>query len=169
MANAMIPIQTVVVGTAVNAVSFTSIPQGFKDLYVEAYWSCTSTGNGNPMTAGFNSDSTATYSYEGFQLYPGATYVAGGTSQGLDMGLNSGAKTQFTMTRFWVGEYSSTTKWKTVLQRTDLQPSSSFPNIVRGTRYPQTTAVTSMFFWSDSSQSTNIAVGSTFKLWGVSA
>lgn len=163
MGAALIPLQTITLGSTVTSVTFASIPGTFRDLRLVVVGTQTTTGNGSYLR--FNSDATTSYAFvsaegngsgkssygwEDSYMYFAATY-------------NSGDTTVPSVEVIEILDYSQTDKHKTAIGRI----SSPAREVAMGaSRWYKTAAITSILV---SGQFTSFKAGTTFSLYGVVA
>lgn len=154
--NTYVALATQTLSSATTTVTFSSIPQGYTDLFFVANVS----GSG-PQYARyrFNGDTGSNYS---FTVITGdgssATSSRAASQSGLNMGLNNPTATNF----LHVMNYSNTTTNKTVLARRN---SASFGLDQYVGLWRSTAAINSIEFYSPN----NFDIGSTFSLYGIAA
>jgi hypothetical protein len=156
------PIQTQTVGTAVAAVTFSSIPQTYTDLILTINGGLTSAGN--DLRLRFNSDSATNYSRTG--LYgdgsSSLTYRNSGSDNIISpqfAGTVSGSIAVMN-----INNYSNTTTHKSVLLRSGY--SGGFVFLQAGL-WRNTSAITTIE--CGITAATTWLVGSTFTLYGIKA
>ena len=160
--NTYVALDKVTVGTAVNNITFTSIPQGYTDLVVVMNNQIASGGNDNILYQ-YNGDTATNYS--GTSLYGtgsaaasdrasnSANYIAGRVGSAVN-----------STSIFQVQNYSNATTYKTSLSRANVSDAlvMAFVGLWRSTA-----AITSLKLYTASS--VNFNVGSTFSLYGIAA
>ena len=142
-----------VLSSAASSVTFSSIPQGFKDLVLECVMSSNSGGVTYPILR-FNGDTGANYSY---------TYLNGNGSTA-----QSGRGTTFFialvtpslgMNVLQIMSYSNTNVFKTVLNRSSQDPGNIGADVAL---WRSTAAITSL-----SLDTTSFQAGNIFRLYGI--
>lgn len=165
--NTYVALDKITVGSAVSSVDFNAISQAYTDLVIVCSARYTSTNVGQGIGIRFNGDSTTNYSatiLEG----DGATassYRGTSLTRGLAGAVANGSQTSFAPSIIYVQNYANATNFKTYLVR------QSGPTYVQGIvglwrKAPE--AITSISIIADSTAG-NIAVGSTFSLYGIKA
>jgi hypothetical protein len=149
------PIATQTLGSAAASVTFSSIPQGYTDLYivVNSY----EPTNGASIAIQFNGDSGSNYSY---------TFMYGdGSSTGSQRATNTsscyvGQINGGTIVLASINNYSNNTTYKTALSRGSASTQNTFTSI---STWRNTSPITSMTI----SRGGNFTVGTTFSLYGI--
>lgn len=158
-------INSVTLAASSSTVTFSSLPQNFRDLVLIA--SAASTGGGTNAAVRFNSDSGSNYS----RVLMGANGVgAVGTAAGTQTGFqyDNWAFTTTTLGNsnhiLQIMDYSATDKHKTILAR-----ANRFGETIDALagRWANTAAITSVQVVSFSGES--YIAGSTFTLYGIEA
>ena len=160
--NTYVALDKVTVGTAVNQVTFTSIPQGYTDLVIVMNNQIASGGNDNILYQ-FNGDTGSNYS--------GTSLIGNGSAASSDRASNTvsyvagrvGSAVNSTSI-FQVQNYSNTTTNKTSISRANVSDTAVFAFVGL---WRSTAAITSIRLYTASS--VNFNVGSTFSLYGISA
>lgn len=158
MAYTLISTQTLLNPTA--TVTFSGIPQGFKDLVIE--FMCNGTTGGANSFFQLNNDIGTNYS--GTQLYGSGTAAASlrGTNSTNGYG---GVTSDYSAIYLHLFSYANTNTYKTTIARGGTGASGAGRYIDAAVSlWRSTAAVTSIKYFVDA----NIPSGSTFKLWGVS-
>jgi len=150
-------IATITLDSSTSSVTFSSIPQGYRDL--ELVFSGTTTNGQGPRFV-YNSESAATNYSRVIMVGTGSS-----TSSSSDSGTTNGQKALQTNATQSTGvvqllDYSATDKHKTVLSRTG--PANDVLLAI-AQRWANTAAITNIQIISDTSFST----GSTFDLYGI--
>ena len=166
MAKTYESIATQTLGTAVPSITFTGIPQGYTDLVVVFSGNSTQTGSGvNSLRLRVNGNPTVIYSDTG--LEGNGTSASSYRSTGNDfmvVGNISQASGPVGNVITQLMNYSNTTTFKTVLSRSN--NSQTVTSAIVGL-FRSTSAITSIEFYRDGTN--NIAVDSTFSLYGIKA
>ena len=163
MANAMVALANLTLGSAASTVTFASIPATYRDLVLVSFVPSLS---GSPTAKGaylrLNGDTGSNYN---------TVYMYGnGSSTGSDPETNSN-------TLFWgafpaaggidnftILDYAQTDKHKSTLGRANGNGASTW---AYAGRWASTSAVTSIALTSPDTGSDQFAIGSTFSLYGV--
>ncbi len=155
--NTYTPLATVTLTTTDSDITFSSIPNTYRDLVLVVRGTTTA---GVALYARFNSDSTsANYPRVGMAGYGSTAASFSGTEPGIQAAFLTTANTWILN----VMDYSASDKHKTVLSR--LNQDTSEVNAI-ATRWANTAAITSVQFITASS---TFAAGTTFSLYGVIA
>ena len=166
MAKTYESIATQTLGTAVPSITFTGIPQGYTDLVVVFSGNSTQTGSSvNSLRLRVNGNPTVIYSDTG--LEGNGTSASSYRSTGNDfmvVGNISQASGPVGNVITQLMNYSNTTTFKTVLSRSN--NSQTVTSAIVGL-FRSTSAITSIEFYRDGTN--NIAVDSTFSLYGIKA
>ncbi len=156
------PIATQTVGTAIQTVTFSSIPQTYTDIVVAS--SIQVSGNVNVWMR-FNSDTGSNYSYTTLEGN-GSSATSGRSTNDSKIQLDSVAYPPFSGSSFapnlvHIMNYSNTTTYKTALLRANngAVGVSLFAGLWRSTA-----AISTISFVAGA---VNFAVGTTFTLYGV--
>ena len=160
------PISTQTLGTATAAISFTSIPQTYTDLFLVTNIGMATVDNSALIT--FNDDTGSNYSLT--WLYENGTPGSSRSTSraNIYMNANVGASTSVeTMTTTSIQNYSNTTTYKTIIGRANRASSSGS---YEGTEalvglWRSTSAITKITITGQS----NLIVGCTFTLYGIKA
>lgn len=162
--NTYTPLATVTLTGTDSEVVFASIPQSYRDLIVVCKWGLTGSGD---SIGGFRLNA-ATSNYTNISTVSQAGSISAETRTSDDLSFvwrvgNDGSINATTIIQ--IMDYSATDKHKTTLTRNN-GPANDFINATAG-RWASTAAVTSVALrpWSGG----NIAIGSTFSLFGVTA
>lgn len=161
MAYTLIASQTLLNPTA--TVTFSGIPQGFKDLMLEFNGGIVKAANIDSLLVQFNNDTGSNYSYTDLS---GNGTTASSTRQSsatyfwcdvaaTNLGLSS-------VSTFNVMSYANTNVYKTTLYR---EATAGNDTEARVSLWRSTTAITSIKLFPYTGS--GFATGSTFKLWGV--
>jgi hypothetical protein len=166
MANALVALATTTLATWNPTVTFSSIPQGYRDLRIVAYNVIdVTTAN---MKFRYNGDSGSNYSMVRFGFnYQPVTYSDGGTSTAIEDTRGYPTSSGGVMATIDILDYSATDKHKVSLSRHQGNPTINGQglDIIAG-RWASTAAITSITF---SLSSGNFGQYATFSLYGVSA
>jgi len=168
MHGALVPIGYALANGSTQTFNFSSIPQGYQDLYVVVNGRSTRAVTNEVMLYGVNSDTSTIYSY---------TWLYGnGSSAGSSRVTASGyfiAQDQLTGTSASSGiwgsgtmhilNYSNSSTYKTFLARGAADANGSGETSLTVGLYRNTTAITSLQVISY----TNLVAGSTIELFGV--
>jgi len=156
----MEPIATQTLTSAAIGITFSSIPQGYRDLVVTLHGVFTA-GSNNEIGARINNSSAAIYDRQ--ILYSDTSTVSSGSGQGdnyLSIAYGAGSTTNPIMFEANFMEYSNTTRYKSIIS----QGGTSVGNSIIVSSWGSTAAMTSLYVYSLAS---NFAVGSTVSIWGV--
>lgn len=153
-------IEEKVIGTAVNVVTFSSIPGTYKDLILEI--ANVSTGW---MYGRVNGDTAANYSGTRLQGNgTSATSSRGSNLTTVDISVDWGsAGTGAAKMQFF--SYANTSVYKTILNSVGVATTTASVNV---SLWRSTSAITSISLYPDGYTGYNFGVGSVFRLWGVS-
>jgi hypothetical protein len=156
------PIATQTVGTAIQTITFSSIPQTYTDIVIAS--AIQVSGNVNVWFR-FNGDTGTNYSFTLLQGN-GSSGSSGRSSNDSKIQLDSVAYPYFTSTAFspnWVHimNYSNTTTYKSALFRAN---NATVGVSIGSGLWRNTAAITSISFIAGA---VNFAVGTTFTLYGV--
>ena len=160
------PISTQTLGTATAAISFTSIPQTYTDLFLVSNLGLATVDQSTFIT--FNDDTASNYSVT--WLYANTSPASSRSSSRANIYLNAnvGASTAVeTTTIVNVQNYSNATTYKTTLGRANRSSSSgSYEGVetIVGL-WRSTSAITKITITGQS----NLIVGYTFTLYGIKA
>jgi len=150
-------IASITLGSSASSVTFSSLPQGFRDLVLVISGQQTNNGDVNFY---FNSDTGSNYSRI-YMLGDGSgTSTLSTTSS--TYGYISATVESSSITQ--IMDYSATDKHKTVLNRSDL--TNSF-TIAQAGRWANTAAITSIEL--DANSTGTFDTGCTFALWGIAS
>lgn len=148
-----------VLGSAVNSVTFSSIPGTYKDLIMEI--SCVSQGW---MYGRINGDSGTNYSRTALRGDGTAASSFRGSNQTLmDYSVDFGSAGRGVFV-IQFNSYANTSMNKTVLYRGGLTTTYVQAGVIL---WRSTGAITSLSFYPDGYTGYNFAVGSTFRLYGI--
>lgn len=160
------PINTQTLGTATAAISFTSIPQTYTDLFLVCNLGMATIDSSALIT--FNDDTANNYSetwlYENGS--PGSTRSSNRAN--IYMNANVGSSTAVeTLTTTNIQNYSNTTTYKTTLGRANRASTAGSYEGVEAMvgLWRSTSAITKITITGQS----NLIVGSTFTLFGIKA
>jgi hypothetical protein len=157
-----------VTGSAVPSITFTGISGSYTDLVIVCNWTISS-GSSNFLLT-FNGDSTSgLYSKTQIEGVGSNPALTGATANANNIGLESNIATSTTIPSVQiinVMNYSSTSVFKTVMARQAGWLSGAAGTSARMGLWRNTNAITSITLTGGG---TNIAVGSTFSLYGIAA
>lgn len=168
MATAIVPLANLTLGTAQLTVTFSSIPNTYRDLYFVYVGKSASYQSAFPSIRLNNDTTTGNYTGQEMSGAQPSTASASTMNNSYGLNINSGANVNMTNTGvivFHVLDYSATDKHKMVLSRYNFPTSGAGAS---GARWANTAAVTTVTFGNDFS-TVNFAAGSTFALYGVLA
>lgn len=160
MADAQVLIGQITLTSAQATVSFTNLPQTYRDLRL-VVTATNSVGASNGIWMQLNGDAGGNYSYTYMRASGTATYgtsATGTTYSSIGWLSNSNP----TPVQTSIMDYSMTNKHKTIISRSDEVAGYLFAWV---NRWASTSAVTSISLFNESSG--NFAIGSTFALYGV--
>ena len=151
-----------------TAITFGSIPQGYRDLRIVGS-NIVATSNYSQPEFRLNGDSGSNYSHvqmTGKSWTPTAYTSAGASNLGLILftGIAPTARLMFTLDIF---DYSATNKHKTTIGSCDYIDTSETVASRIANRWANTAAVTSVTIFIGPTYTAPIAAGATFKLFGV--
>jgi hypothetical protein len=150
-----IPIASQTLTTNAASVTFSSIPQGFRDLVFVIAGQMGATAG----IRGIINGDTTFGNYSG--VFMAATTTAtSGTYSNPDVAALSGSSQS--MSYFHIFDYSQTDKHKTILSRND----RSDATVARAVRWANTNAITEVSLQADN---TTFNAGTTFALYGIEA
>lgn len=158
------PLANITLSSSAATVTFSSISQIYKDLVLVISVGSTAAGGSYPRLRPNNNSTTDAYSYvEGWAQ---ASSVYAGLSTATSVGGIAGGTAPISTTNkavltYTIADYSSTSKHKNFLIRTDS------PSVLAGMsfyRWNQTTAISSLVLSNDTG---SFSSGSTFKLFGI--
>ena len=160
------PINTQTLGTATPAISFTSIPQTYTDLFLVTNFGLATVDQSALIT--FNDDTASNYSVT--WLYANTSPASGRSSSRANIYLNAnvGASTAVQTTAIVnVQNYSNTTTYKTTLGRSNRASTAGSYEGVEALAglWRSTSAITKITITGQS----NLIIGSTFTLYGIKA
>lgn len=150
-------ISSITLAAASGSVTFSSIPQNFRDLVV------------NVVILGLTGSPTTRDSYLSLNGSGGSSifmYSAGSGVSGTRAEIHVPYGPYQNMTNLQIMDYSAIDKHKTILQRTG---SASNVDWAIASRWPDTAAVTSITFNAPDSGTRTFTAGSTFTLYGIEA
>jgi hypothetical protein len=160
MANAMVALANITLGSAAATVTFGSIPSTYRDLRLVV--DVINTNSSNQTNIQLNADTGANYTrvIMASQAASGATSASNSGTSIVCMGWSAPENTARTLLTADFLDSSATDKHKTVLLR------SNHTNEVDAVaaRWANTSAITSIKLYPDSS---TFAAGSTFALYGI--
>jgi len=158
MANAMVALANITLGSAQATITFSSIPATYRDLRIVV--SCQAMSGNGVMATQFNADTGSNYSYVGM-------YGEGG-SAGSESGSTTYIKTSVSnvtsneMITIDVMDYSATDKHKSAL----LRPGNAATNLAAyAGRWANTAAVTSVKLYHTGTN--QFGAGTTATLYGI--
>jgi hypothetical protein len=171
MPNTYTELQRTVVGTAASSVNFSlSGISGYTDLRMVI--SGTTTVTGYSFTLGVNGDTGSNYSQtlisgNGSSAQSAKYANASNTSMYLGGWVNGFSTTDPNVITVDFMNYSNTTTYKTILWRSGVASRNTEAGVIqwRGTTGSATQAITSITIYAQSGS--NIAVGTTFSLYGI--
>jgi len=149
------PIASITLGSSASSVTFSSIPQNYRDLVLVF------NGNGTSDSFLFSYPNSDTGNATQVIMQGNGSNTSSSAFSGLSWGtINTGGKTQAILQ--WM-DYSVTDKHKTVLIR---DPEGIVLSIARAARWASTAAITSLEIVTNSGL---VTAGSTFALYGIEA
>ena len=151
----MTALASITLQDATASVSFSGIPQNYRDLVIS--YAPIGTASGQTLIR-LNGDSGSTYSFVTMQGNGSSASSVVQSNAGLTNGGDLVIGTPSSNT-FQIMNYSATDKHKTSLSRHD----STVRALAIAHRYPSTSAITSILLYTTSG---NFDVGSTFNLYG---
>lgn len=169
--NTYVPIATQTLGSAAASVTFSSIPTTYTDLVLVCSYAVTTAGNSVLMQVGNGSADTGS-NYSDTVVYGnGTSALSQRTSSNTKFYLieagNVGLTVGNTTTIANLMNYSNTSTYKTVLFRGNSSAATTFPAVeAQATLWRSTSAINFIYLFSSGG---NIASGSTFSLYGISA
>ena len=160
------PIASQTLTSSAASVTFSSIPQDYRDLVVVTNGRGTTTSY-TVMAVAFNGSSTG---YEFVAMYGDGSATASYTESATVISANQIARSNstsgyFTPVIFNIMDYSATDKHKSVLLRNSGTGTNMIVLAGAG-RWANTSAITSMTFYPGNG---NFETGSTFELFGIAA
>ena len=161
------PIATTTTTTASPAVTFSSIPQTYTDLFLVISIRANSTPTSFGTGIRFNSDTGSNYSRT--VVYgSGSSAVSFRDTNQTRIFYSAGSTTasQFNVIRLNIMNYSNASIYKTVVARND---DISDVTSVSSALWRNTNAITSVTITPYDDNSTGFATGSTFTLYGIKA
>jgi len=161
-----VPISTITLTSNSSNVLFSGIPQIYTDLVLVYNARYTSTNTGQGLALRCNSDSGSNYSWTILEGNGSTTssYRGSNTTSIAIGAVANGSQSSFGQGIVSLNNYSNTTSNKACIAR---QAGPSFLQIIAGS-YRSTSPITSVSIFP-SGTATNIASGSTFTLYGISA
>lgn len=164
---AMTLISEQVLGSTTQSITFTNIPQTYKDLVIEVLGKSDSTTDSG-LYLRFNNDTANAYS-ETYLFGSGSSASSGrSTNQSTWIGFgdldNSGTANVYSYFTHNVMSYASSSIYKTVLSR--FSAGNNYVNVA-AILYRSTSPITSILLSAYTPYGRNIAAGSVFRLWGV--
>ena len=155
------PIQTTTLSSAIDNVTFSSIPNTYTDLVIVAN-SKNVTSNANYLGFRYNSDSGSNYGYV-YLLGSGTTVASGvGTTQSFGR-YGNGSTANFEVSFLNIFNYANTNVFKTSISQSNAVASYA---ISYTSTWRSTSAITSVQLFTDAG---NWAIGSVFTLYGIKA
>lgn len=154
----MTALASITLQEATASVSFSGIPQNYRDLVLVGSVKHT-TSNGGYIAYRLNGDTGINYPMV-YMLGNGSTTASAAISSDAFGRFGNAGTSNFESTIFNIFDYSATDKHKTTLSRTNIV---SLYTVAYATRWASTSAVTSIQLFPDSGQ---FASGSTFNLYG---
>ena len=165
MANAMALISSITLATATSSISFNSIPQNYRDLYIVITGPSGTTGTGSGFQ--FNGDTNYSSNYSrigmgggGSSAYSFSNVGSGNPTANHD----GGAFGADCATIANIMDYSATDKHKIMLTRANRPANETHLQVMR---WASTSAITTILISTDGA--TNLTSGMTFNLYGVIA
>lgn len=162
-----------VVGTAINAVSFTGVPSGYTALAIMAYGRVSDSAASEPVGMQFNSDTGNNYDNE--FVYGTASTAAAGSSAGVTFldGIDFAGATATTnvagSANVFINNYADTNFYKSETSSNAriliLGTTSNYLAVEYAGVWRSTSAITSIKFFDTNGG--NISVNSSFTIWGV--
>ncbi len=158
----MTALASITLQEATASVSFSGIPQNYRDLVLVSSAKNATTTTTDNLNITFNSDTGSNYSYvQMFGTGSGSGASSSGTETNLRALLFSGSTdTYFANGVAQIIDYSATDKHKTVISRRD---SVNYYTVAVAGRWANTAAITSVVLTPISG---SITAGSTFNLYG---
>jgi hypothetical protein len=160
-------IATTTATTASSAVTFSSIPQTYTDLFLVISIRANSTPTSFGTGIRFNSDTGSNYSRT--VVYgSGSSAVSFRDTNQTRMFYSAGSTTanQFNLIRLNINDYSNTAVYKSVIARND---DVSDVTSISASLWRNTNAITSITITPFDDNSTGFATGSSFTLYGITA
>lgn len=161
----MTALASITLQAASASVSFSGIPQNYRDLILIENPRHESSATGQSTLIQFNGDSGANYTM---------VYMAGNISNSTGQSGTGGSATSLWTSRFnnndgnngiaYIIDYSATNKHKTVISKGHLNLSAGLAVISFANRWANTAAINSMTLFPETGG--NYAAGSTFDLYG---
>lgn len=162
MANAMVALATITLGSAASTVTFASIPATYRDLrLVSQVLSLSGTPTAYGSSIRFNSDSGSNYST--IYAYGNGASTGSGSEGGTTLSWGQFPNTGGFDT-FEILDYSATDKHKSTLGRSGSVSASVW---MYANRWASTSAITSITLTSPDLGADTFAAGSTFSLYGI--
>jgi hypothetical protein len=153
-----------VLGSSASSVTFNSIPQTHRDLWIVIFGIATGTSLAQ-IKMRVNGSSTAAYETQAmFGIDTGANAVRLTSQTSLECGIIG--ETDPSTSEAVIAGYTNTSYAKMVLSRASYQDTSGFPIIwsSAGHKYDDTSAITSLTLFP---QTNNFAAGASFSLYGL--
>lgn len=155
------PIATQTVSSSTTSITFSSIPQTYTDLRVIINGT-SNAGGAAALAFRFNSDSGGNYSYR--LLYGTGSSAAGNYGSNTTEGYFGNVWTTPAISRADIMDYTSSSKYKTAISRTDDAANRTAEWI---TTWRNTSAVTTLQITTSSSYT--YEPGTTFTIYGIKA
>lgn len=161
------PLATVTLSSPAATVTFSNIPNTYRDLVLEFYWKVTSSATAADSILRFNSDSGNNYSYV-FMAGAGSASSAAGTQTFLTTNIDS--PNNYLLNKIQIFDYAQTNKNKTGLMR---EGDPTYAVWSRAFRWASSSAITSIAITASdrlgAGSPDDFATGSTFSIYGVVA
>jgi len=156
------PIQTTTLSSAIDNVTFSSIPNTYTDLVIVAN-SKNVTSNANYLGFRYNSDSGSNYGYV-YLLGSGTSPAVSGVGTGTTFGrYGNGSTANFEVSFLNIFNYANTNVFKTSISQSNAVANYA---ISYTSTWRSTSAITSVQLFTDAG---NWAIGSVFTLYGIKA
>lgn len=162
------PIATTTTTTASPAITFSSIPQTYTDLFLVISIRANSTPTSFGTGIRFNNDTGSNYSRTVLYAWSGSNAVSFRDTNQTRIFYSAGNTTasRFNVIRLNIINYSNASIYKTVIARNDdISDVSSASSAL----WRNTNAITSVTITPYDDNSTGFATGSTFTLYGIKA
>lgn len=159
-------ISSTTISSAINTITFSSIPSTYTDLVISA--SVRKGGeSGEAMFVTFNGDNGSNYSYTWFGGTGSTTYAARSTSDvRIQLYPQTIASSTFGVTNINIPNYLNTAIHKIIIARNGV---ANLTNTALVGRWRSTSAITSITLTPDFYLSPNFEIGCTFTLYGIKA
>lgn len=161
MANNFIFLGSTTLTTTSSSITFSSIPQTYKDLVLHIRMR---TDSANNMPIYFNGNTTS-YSYTWYRGEATTSYE-GNSNSGLAIGTTtpSFASNYFNYYRVYITDYASTTRYKSSHYVGTEMDNSTFEHRIGSSQWSNTSAVTSLEISGN-----NMVTGTSVRLYGITA